>query len=108
MCDPLIDDAGVRGSETFDLKKELSILERTISDLGMLEHHVAFIEECMKENIYPLGLKTFVPCAVLCPEERMEENLTCNLSRTFSSMQKALKQKRRGIEEGISRSESEM
>ncbi|KAL5514932.1 hypothetical protein EMCRGX_G000016 [Ephydatia muelleri] len=53
-----------RIKKTFDLHEELLILEDTILALGMLDHHVSFVEDCIHEMVYPLGLKAFVPCAV--------------------------------------------
>ena len=32
------------------------------SSKRIIEHHLKFAEECIENNIYPLGLKTFVPC----------------------------------------------
>ena len=57
-------DVEVRGKETFDLQEDLTRLERTILALGVLDHHVAFVEDCVRESVYPLGLRAFVPCAV--------------------------------------------
>jgi len=50
----------VSSGEKLDLKSELNRLEKTIHDSCMLEHHLAFTDECIKENVYPLGLKAYV------------------------------------------------
>ena len=57
-------DVGRVAEEALDLQEELDKLERTILALGMLDHHTAFIEDCVRESVYPLGLRAFVPCAV--------------------------------------------
>ena len=57
-------DVGRVAEEAFDLQEELDRLERTILALGMLDHHAAFVEDCVRESVYPLGLRAFVPCAV--------------------------------------------
>ena len=53
-----------RIKKTRDLHEEMLMLDDTILALGMLDHHVSFVEDCIREMVYPLGLKAFVPCAV--------------------------------------------
>lgn len=38
----------------------------------ILEHHVAFAEECVSKSIYPLGLKTFVQCVAYKADNKLK------------------------------------
>lgn len=72
-----------RIKKTFDLHEELLILEDTILALGMLDHHVSFVEDCIHEMVYPLGLKAFVPCAVFRSNNALKKEWKKVLHATF-------------------------
>ena len=44
-----------------------------LSSKQIIEHHLAFAEECVSKSIYPLGLKTFVPCVAYKADDRLRK-----------------------------------
>ena len=64
IVDSASGEVEVSSGEKPDLKTGLNRLEKAIYDSCMLEHHLAFTDDCIKENVYPLGMKAYVPCAV--------------------------------------------
>ena len=66
-----------------ELVQELSELIKSIT---IIEHHMAFSEECISNSVYPLGLKTFVPCVTYKADNYLKEqwkkilhNTSCEL-----------------------------
>ena len=53
-----------------ELVQELSELIKSIT---IIEHHMAFSEECISNSVYPLGLKTFVPCVTYKADNYLKE-----------------------------------
>ena len=44
-----------------DVGAAIGSMADLLSSRQIIEHHLAFAEECVSKSIYPLGLKTFVP-----------------------------------------------
>ena len=66
-----------------EIVQELSELIKSIT---IIEHHMAFSEECISNSVYPLGLKTFVPCVTYKADNYLKEqwkkilhNTSCEL-----------------------------
>ena len=45
-----------------DINEALKNMNELLSCKTIIKHHLAFTEECIGKSMYPLGLKTFVPC----------------------------------------------
>ena len=73
VVDSVSDEVDVNSGEKLDLETELNRLEKAIYDSCMLEHHLAFTDDCIKENVYPLGMKAYVPCAVFKANDALKK-----------------------------------
>ena len=48
----------------------------------IIEHHLSFANDCISKNIFPLGLKTFVPCVVYKTDDHLKEEWKRVLNNT--------------------------
>ena len=61
---------GEVGKDKDQLSKQLNDL---LTSKIIVEHHLAYANECVEKNIYPLGLKTFVPCVAYKANEELRK-----------------------------------
>lgn len=60
------------GKELFNAENVGTIKELLKSKV-IVEHHLSYAEECVEKSIYPLGLKTFVPCVAYRADNELKK-----------------------------------